>query len=90
MVVAIARGLRLTLDERGYLFRLAGHEAPARVLRSRHVGPALMRVLDRLEDTPAQVVSDLAKTLVQNRLVVALLGEQTPFTGPTNSNFCPP
>jgi transcriptional regulator with XRE-family HTH domain len=81
MVAALARGLRLTLDERDHLFRLAGHEAPARVLRSRHVGPALMRVLDRLEDTPAQVVSDLAETLVQNRLAVALLGDQTRFTG---------
>jgi hypothetical protein len=40
-----------------------------------------MRVLDRLEDTPAQVISDLAETLVQNRLAVALLGEQTRFTG---------
>jgi hypothetical protein len=40
-----------------------------------------MRVLDRLEDTPAQVVSDLAATLVQNRLAVALLGDQTRFTG---------
>jgi transcriptional regulator with XRE-family HTH domain len=81
MVAAIARGLRLTLDERDHLFRLAGHEAPTRVFRTRHVGPALMRVLDRLEDTPAQVVSDLAETLVQNRLAVALLGEQTRFTG---------
>jgi transcriptional regulator with XRE-family HTH domain len=49
MVAALARGLRLTLDERDHLFRLTGHEAPARVLRSTHVSPALMRVLDRLD-----------------------------------------
>ncbi len=79
MLAAIARGLRLTLDERDHLFRLAGHTAPTRVLRSEHVGPALMRVLDRLDDTPAQVVSDLAETLVQNRLAAALLGDQTRF-----------
>lgn len=85
MVAALARGLRLTMDERDHLFRLAGHEAPARVLRSEHVGPALMRVLDRLEDTPAMVVSDLGETLVQNRLAVALLGDQTGFTGPARS-----
>ena len=30
MLAAIARGLRLTLDERDHLFRLAGHTAPAR------------------------------------------------------------
>ncbi len=81
MVAAIARGLRLTLDERDHLFRLAGHTAPTRVLRSDHVSPALMRVLDRLDDTPAQVISDLGETLVQNRLAVALLGDQTSFTG---------
>ena len=85
MVAALARGLRLTLDERDHLFRLAGHEAPARVLRSRHVSPALMRVLDRLDDTPAQVVTDLGETLAQNRLAVALLGDQTGFTGPARS-----
>jgi transcriptional regulator with XRE-family HTH domain len=81
MIASLARGLRLTLDERDYLFRLAGHQAPARVLRSEHVSPALMRVLDRLDDTPAQVVTDLGETLAQNRLAVALLGEQTGFGG---------
>ena len=81
MVASIARGLRLTLDERDHLFRLAGHTAPTRVLRSEHVSPALMRVLDRLDDTPAMVVSDLGETLVQNRLATALLGDQTRFTG---------
>ena len=30
MVGSIARALRLTLDERDHLFRLAGHTAPAR------------------------------------------------------------
>ena len=81
MVAAIARALRLTLDERDHLFRLAGHTAPTRVSRSDHVSPGLMRVLDRLDDTPAQVVSDIAETLVQNRLATALLGDQTRYHG---------
>lgn len=81
MLASLARGLRLTLDERDHLFRLAGHEAPARFLRSEHVSPPLMRMLDRLEDAPAQVVTDLGWTLAQNRLAVALLGDQTRFTG---------
>jgi transcriptional regulator with XRE-family HTH domain len=81
MVAAIARGLRLTLDERDHLFRLTGHNAPTRVLRSEHVSPAIMRVLDRLDDTPAQVMADLGETLAQNRLAVALLGDQMNFTG---------
>ena len=85
MVAAIARALRLTLDERDHLFRLAGHTAPTRVVRTDHVSPGLMRVLDRLVDTPAQVISDIAETLVQNRLAIALLGEQTRFEGVARS-----
>lgn len=81
MIAAIARALRLTLDERDHLFRLAGHTAPTRVSRSDHVSPGLMRVLDRLDDTPAQVISDIAETLVQNRPAAALLGDQTRFDG---------
>lgn len=79
-VAALARALRLSLDERDYLFHLAGHEAPARSVRSDHVSPALLRLLDRL-DTPAQVTSDLAVTLAQNPLAEALLGVQTNYSG---------
>lgn len=85
MVAAIARGLRLTLDERDHLFILAGYTAPARSLRSDHVNPGMMRILDRLGDTPAQVVTDIGDTLVQTRLAVALLGDQTAYTGPSRS-----
>jgi hypothetical protein len=81
MVAAIARALRLDLDERDHLFRLAGHNAPVRVRRVDHVAPALLRVLDRLEDTPAMVVSDLGETLVANRMAEALLGVQTGRSG---------
>jgi hypothetical protein len=85
MTAALARGLRLSLDERDHLFRLAGHPTPGRVSRTDHISPAMMRVLDRLEDTPAQVVTDLAETLAQTRLATALLGDQTRFTGPDRS-----
>ena len=80
MLAAIARGLRLSQAERDHLFRLAGHTAPPSGRRSDHPSPALMRVLDRL-DTPAQVMTDLGETLAQNRFAVALLGDQTIFTG---------
>lgn len=81
MLAAIARGLRLSLDERDHLFRTAGHNTPSRGLRGDHVNPGIMRILDRLDDTPAEVVSALGETLVQTRLAVALLGEETGFTG---------
>jgi transcriptional regulator with XRE-family HTH domain len=86
MLAAIARALRLTQDERDHLFRLAGHTAPAHATRSDHVSPAMMRVLDRI-DAPAQVVTDLGETLVQNAAAVALLGDQTAFAGPARSLF---
>jgi transcriptional regulator with XRE-family HTH domain len=85
MLAAIARGLRLTLDERDHLFVLAGHNAPARAAHSDHVNAGMMRILDRLEDTPAQVVTGTGETIIQTRLAVALFGDQTHFTGPARS-----
>jgi len=81
MTAAIARGLHLSLDERDHLFRLAGHNAPVRTYRSEHVSPGMLRILDRLQDTPAQVVTGLAETLVQTPLAAALLGNETKYTG---------
>jgi transcriptional regulator with XRE-family HTH domain len=84
MLAAIARGLRLTQDERDHLFRLAGHTAPPRHHRSGHVSPALLHVLDRL-DTPAQVVDDLGRTLAQNPMAVALNGDHAGYRGHARS-----
>jgi transcriptional regulator with XRE-family HTH domain len=81
MLAAIARGLRLSLDERDYLFRVAGHHAPARSVRSAHVAPGLMRIVDRLADTPAQVMTDLGETLVQTPAARALFGDETRHDG---------
>jgi hypothetical protein len=44
-----------------------------------------MRILDRLDDTPAQVVTELGETLMQTRPAVALLGNETDYTGLTRS-----
>jgi transcriptional regulator with XRE-family HTH domain len=87
MVAAIARALHLDLDERDHLFRVAGHQAPSRIRRDEHVAPGLLRVLDRLDDTPAMIVGDLAETLVQNRLGIALLGDHSGYTGLRRSQF---
>lgn len=80
MLGSLARALRLTTDERDYLHRIAGHNTPDR-LGGAHVPPALLRVLDRLADTPALILSNLGETLVQNRMAVALLGDRSGFTG---------
>jgi len=81
MLTALARGLRLSLDERDHLFRLAGHTPPSRTLRHGHVAAPLLRVLDRLDDAAALVLSDLGETLAQNRLAVALLGDHSGYSG---------
>lgn len=85
MLAAIAQGLHLTVDERDHLFRLAGHEPPARGASSEHVSPGLLRILDRLHDTPAEIVTELGETLRQTPLGVALTGDLTRFEGPARS-----
>jgi transcriptional regulator with XRE-family HTH domain len=81
MLAAIALGLHLSLAERDYLFRLAGHAAPHRGLRSEHLNPGMMRIVDRLEDTPAQVYNRLGELVRQTRPAVALLGDESVHTG---------
>ena len=85
MIASIAQGLHLTLDERDHLFRLAGHNPPVRGAVSQHIGPALLRILDRLQDTPVEIITELGETLRQSPLGVALTGDSTRFTGPSRS-----
>jgi transcriptional regulator with XRE-family HTH domain len=87
VIGSIARAMRLTLDERDHLYRLAGYDVPYRHLPSDHVSPGLMRVLDRLHDTPAAVMTDLAETLAQNRMATALFGDASGFTGHARSGI---
>jgi transcriptional regulator with XRE-family HTH domain len=81
MLAAIARALRLSPDERDYLYRVAGHSAPDRTVASEYVAPALLRVLDRLTDTPALVLNALGEVLVQNGPARALYGDASTYTG---------
>ncbi|KAA6215540.1 XRE family transcriptional regulator [Streptomyces albofaciens JCM 4342] len=81
MIAALARALRLTADERDYLYRLADRPVPAHGGPASHVHPGMLDLLTRLTSTPAQVITDLHVTLVQNPLAVALLGDQSGFRG---------
>nr|WP_203941493.1 helix-turn-helix transcriptional regulator [Spirilliplanes yamanashiensis] len=85
MLASIAQGLHLSLDERDHLFSLAGHNPPARGVASDHISPGMLRVLDRLSDTPAEIVTELGETLRQTPLGVALTGDTTRYTGPERS-----
>lgn len=85
MVAAIAQGLHLTRDERDHLFRLAGHQAPTRGPGGDHVGPGMLRIFDRLTDTPAEIVTELGETLRQTPLAAALVGDASRHVGPSRS-----
>jgi transcriptional regulator with XRE-family HTH domain len=85
MLASIAQGLHLSLAERDHLFRLAGQQPPARGSVSEHISPGMLRVFDRLTDTPAEIVTELGETLRQTPLGVALTGDTTGYTGPHRS-----
>ncbi|WP_245981803.1 hypothetical protein [Frondihabitans australicus] len=58
-----------------------GHRRPP----SDHVGPGLSRILDRLADTPAEILSELGVPLRKTRLGVALTEDCAHFAGQERS-----
>ena len=87
MLGAIARALRLTLDERDHVYLLAGHHAPDAHMALGYADPGLMTILDALAPTvPAMITDDLQGVLAQNALGVALLGQLT-GSGERESSF---
>lgn len=85
MIAALARALRLTADERDHLYHLADRPVPAHSGPASHVHPGMLDLLSRMTSTPAQVITDLHVTLVQNPMAVALLGDQSGLRGPRAS-----
>lgn len=81
LLVALARALRLSDDERDHLFHLAGHRPPPADGVARLARAGLMRLLDLLGDTPALVLSDLGEVLAQNRASLLLMSDLTGFSG---------
>ncbi|GGX69816.1 helix-turn-helix domain-containing protein [Streptomyces minutiscleroticus] len=80
-LASLARALRLSLDERDYLFRLAGQEPPSRHSAHAHIDPAMLFLLDALPETPAQITDDLLTVVAQNQAATALLGTWTGLPG---------
>lgn len=85
MLAAIAQGLHLSLGERDHLFRLAGHTPPAHGASSEHISPGLLRIIDRLADTPAEIVSEVGDTLRQTPTGIALTGDASVRQGDARS-----
>ncbi|MBO8189539.1 helix-turn-helix transcriptional regulator [Streptomyces spirodelae] len=86
VLAALARALRLRGDERDHLFHLAERPLPTAAHgTAAHVEPALLGLLDQLTTTPAQIITDLHETLVQNDLARALVGRAPAARGPAAS-----
>jgi transcriptional regulator with XRE-family HTH domain len=85
MIASIAQGLHLSRDERDHLFRLAGHQPPVRGSGTDHISPGMLRIFDRLTDTPAEIVTELGETLRQTPLGAALVGDLCRHTGASRS-----
>jgi transcriptional regulator with XRE-family HTH domain len=75
VILALGRALRLQSDELAHLHYLAG-QAPQLPLRPEpEVRPGLLRLLDRLDDTPALVCDAKYDILAWNAMATALLGD---------------
>lgn len=72
---ALSRALRLSDDDRDTLFRLAGSAPPQAGRVPMLVRPSVLRLLDRLSDLPAIVLSAKSDVLAWNPLATALFGD---------------
>jgi transcriptional regulator with XRE-family HTH domain len=75
MLAAIGRALRLSDDERAYLYTLAGEVPGPPPGLVRDVRPGVLHLLDRLDDTPALVCDAIWNVLAWNDLAAALIGD---------------
>lgn len=80
VVQALARALRLDDEENERLHRMAGHSPPSAGRMARHVTPSILRIVDRLGDTPVSVIDAAWETVLQNRAADVLFG---PIAGET-------
>lgn len=65
MLTALTCGLRLTLNDRDYLFHVVGYDPQQGMCHTGHVDLGLMRVVGRLTDTPIIVMDSLGEILFQ-------------------------
>lgn len=71
---ALARALMLSVDERDYLFRMAGEALPQPVRPSREITAGIRHLLDSMPVTPAYVVDAAYNVLAWNPLAIHFIG----------------
>lgn len=87
VLAAVARALRLDVDERDQLFHLAGTPPPAAGRVVSDVRPSVLRLLDRLGDLPVVVLDAIGTMIAWNDLASALLGDFSTMP-PGQRNLC--
>jgi len=75
VLTALCRALRLDVDERDHVFHLAGATPPHSGLIDLHVRPSVLRLIDRMHDLPALVMSAKGDVLAWNPMSSALHGD---------------
>jgi len=86
VLAGIARALRLSDEERGYLFDLAGQPQQQPAGPPTEVPPSLLTLLDRMPDSAAIVLDATYDVLAWNALAAALL-EDFSATAPRDRNL---
>ncbi|MGW2237766.1 helix-turn-helix transcriptional regulator [Streptomyces sp. NPDC001759] len=81
VVEALARALRLSGDERAYLFGLADLVPPGPDVVPGYITPSVQRLLDRLVDTPVGVTDAAMNLLLANPMYAALMGDPSRLRG---------
>jgi transcriptional regulator with XRE-family HTH domain len=85
VLAGLARALRMTDDQRDYLFHLAGSAPPRPGHIDSTVRAGTLRVLDRMTDLPALVLDAKSDVLAWNDPAAALLGDFSKWPPPTRN-----
>ncbi|MBP2327192.1 transcriptional regulator with XRE-family HTH domain [Kibdelosporangium banguiense] len=86
VLAALTRALRLSEDDRDLVFRLAGAAPPQPGHVPMLIRPSVLRLMDRMADLPALLLSTKSDVLAWNPLAAALLGDYSRWP-PANRNI---
>jgi transcriptional regulator with XRE-family HTH domain len=81
VLAAVSRALRLTTEERDYLYTVAGQAPPKRSAMTTHVPPSVQRLVDRLADLPVAVYDPAWTIITWNAAWAGLMGDPSAVSG---------